>query len=189
MNERGIEYQHDRNDDGRHSHQKGHGEAALSGVDTNLTLNFEPLSNDVRKIVENLSQIAAGFALQHNRSDEELHIDKRNALGEIDKGIADGHAKFLLFVELAKFGGDRFRDFVGNHFERSGEAVAGANRASQGVDSLGKKRLKLLKSIGPTVGGVGVRQQGANQQGDPGDLDPLAQVKSGDRCDDSSDDA
>ncbi len=81
-----------------------------------LTQNFEAFADHVRKVVKNLGEIAAGFALQHNRGDEEFDIDERDTVGEIDQGIAYRESEFLFFVKLAKFAGDRFGNFVGDHF-------------------------------------------------------------------------
>ena len=61
--ESGIQQQHRRHDDRGHAHQQGHGQAALSGVNADLPLDLEAFANDVREIVENFCEIAAGFAL------------------------------------------------------------------------------------------------------------------------------
>src|SRR5713226_933592 len=50
-NESRIQYQHDRDDNGRHPHQQRHGEASLGGIDAHLALNFETLADNVRQVV------------------------------------------------------------------------------------------------------------------------------------------
>ena len=44
-------------------------------MDADLAQDLKALADDVGKVVENLGQIAAGFALQHHRRDEELDVD------------------------------------------------------------------------------------------------------------------
>ena len=72
-----------------------------------------------------------------------LTSTKRDALGEVNEGVADGKAEFLLFVKLAEFARDGLGEFVGDHFESGGKGVAGADCAGEGVDGLGKFLFKL----------------------------------------------
>ena len=130
---------------------RDHGEAALRGVDADLTKNFETLANDVREIVENFGEVAAGLALEHDGGDKKFYVDERDALGEIDERVADGKPEFLLFIELAEFSRDRLGEFVGNQFEGGGKGVAGADGAGEGVDGLGKFLFKFLKALGAHV--------------------------------------
>jgi hypothetical protein len=46
-------------------------------VDPNLALNLEALADDVGQVVEDLGEVAAGFALQHDGGDEEFDVDER----------------------------------------------------------------------------------------------------------------
>jgi len=62
-------------------------------------------------------EIAAGFALQHDGSDEEFYVDQGDALGEVHESVADGHAELLLLVKLAELAGKGLGDFIGDHFE------------------------------------------------------------------------
>src|SRR5437870_605663 len=75
LDEQRVHEIHAHHDDGRHAHEQQHGEAALRGVDTHLAQDLEAFANDVRKVVENLGEVAAGLALQHHCSHEELHVD------------------------------------------------------------------------------------------------------------------
>ena len=137
-NEAWVEDLHGDDHRWRQSHEQHHSESALSRVDADLAQDFEALADDVREVVEDLCEIAPSFALQHHGGHKKFHIDQRNAVSEIEQGIADGQAEFLLFVELAKLSGDRLGDFVGDHFERGGKGVSGANGAGEGVDGFGK---------------------------------------------------
>ena len=108
-----IHDQHGDHDDGGQAHQQHHGQTSLRGVHPHLAHDLETFANHIRKVIENFGQIAAGFALQHDRGDEEFHVHQRHALGQVHQGVAHRHAEFLLFEELAKLGGDRLGDFVG----------------------------------------------------------------------------
>src|SRR5208282_5629334 len=103
------------------SHEQDHGQASLSGVDADLAQDFEAFTDDVGEIVQDLGQVASGFALQHHCGHEELDVYQGNAVGEVHEGVAYGEAEFLFFVELAEFSGDGFGNFVGNHFQGGGE--------------------------------------------------------------------
>src|SRR5580698_5719939 len=140
----------------RHPHEQGHGEAALRGVNPHLALNLEALADYVGQIVEDFSQVAAGFALQHDGGDEELHVHQGDALGEIHKGVAHRHAEFLLFVEFAEFAGQGFGGLVGNHFQSGGEGVAGTDGAGQSVDRLGEKFFDLFETLLAAIGDNGI---------------------------------
>src|SRR5579871_5776026 len=170
MDEITIDGQHHDHNDGRHSHQQGHSEASLGGVNAHLALNLEALADDIGEIVENFGQVAARLALQHDCGDKEFHIDKGNALRQIHESIAHGHAELLLFKELAKFSGHWFGHFAGNHLQGGGEGVSGPNRAGERVDGLGKEFLKFLKAPVAPDGGVGVGQHGSNHEPDPDHL-------------------
>ena len=53
------------------------GEAAVRRVHAHLPLDLEALAHDVREVVENLRQVAAGLALDQHRGDEEPHVEQR----------------------------------------------------------------------------------------------------------------
>ena len=52
------------------------GEAAVRGVHAHLPANLEPLAHDVREVVENLGQVAAGVALDQHGGDEEADVEQ-----------------------------------------------------------------------------------------------------------------
>src|SRR6266576_4162017 len=70
-------------DQGRHAHQEHHGQPALRGVYPHLPKDLEALANDIGKVVEDLCQVAAGLALQHDGGDEEFNVDQGHALREV----------------------------------------------------------------------------------------------------------
>src|SRR5208282_1131792 len=179
-NEAWVQELHDHHDGRGQSHEQDHGEASLRGVDADLAQDFEALANDVGEVVENLGQVAAGLALQHHRGDEELDVDQRDAVGEVEQSVAYGEAEFLFFVELAEFSGNGFGNFVGNHFEGGGEGVSGADGAGQGIDGFGKLLLKLLEAFGAHVGSVGVGNKKTEQSAGPSEH----HVATGDEGDD-----
>src|SRR5260370_40647534 len=91
--------------------------------------------------------MAVGCALQHHRRDEKLNVDQRNALAQVEQGVAYWEPEFLFLEELAEFPANRFGDFVGNHFERGGKGVSGANGAGERIDCSGKRLLNFWKRL------------------------------------------
>src|SRR5215510_3888921 len=89
LDEHRVHEIHAHHDDGRHAHKQEHGEAALRGVDAHLSQDLEPLADYVREVVEDLGEVAARLALQHDGSDEELHVDERNPVDQIAQSFAD----------------------------------------------------------------------------------------------------
>src|SRR5213593_4749230 len=122
-----------------------------------LAHDLEALTNHVREVIKNFSQIAAGFALQHYRGDKKFHVHQGNAFGEVQQRIAHRQAEFLLFEKLAEFGRDWLANFVGDQLQRTGERVASTYCARQGIDRFGKQFLELLKALAATVGSERVR--------------------------------
>src|ERR1019366_5073393 len=166
-NESAVDEEHYDHDGGWKRHEQEHGEASLGGVDADLAQDFEAFADDVRKVVENFGKIAAGFALQHHRRHEELDVHQRNAIGQVEQGIAHGQAEFLFFEELAEFSAHGLGDFVGNQLDGGGKGVSGANRAGESVDGLGKLLLKFLEALGPHVRGIGVGDKKTEQRAGP----------------------
>src|ERR1017187_8503922 len=67
LNEARVDEEHEDHNHGGQSHEQGHGEASLGGVDADLAQDLKAFANDVREVVKNLGEIAAGFELQHHR--------------------------------------------------------------------------------------------------------------------------
>src|SRR5215469_2681696 len=97
-NEAGTHHLHDYDDQRRQTHQKHHGQAPLCGKNTHLAHDLEALADHVGQVVENLSQIAAGFTLQHDRGHEEFHVYQRYALGKVHQRIPNRQTE-LLFLK------------------------------------------------------------------------------------------
>ena len=55
------------------------GEAAVRGVHADLPLDLEPLAHDVREVVENLGEVAAGIPLDEHGRHEEADVENRDA--------------------------------------------------------------------------------------------------------------
>ncbi len=175
-----VEELHQDHDRGRQGHEQDHGEASLGGVNADLAQDFKAFADDIREVVKNLGQIAAGFALQHHCRHEELDVDQRDAVGQVEQGVAHGEPEFLFFVELAEFSGNGLGDLVGNHFEGGGKCVSGANGAGERIDGLGKLLLKFLEATGPHMGGISVGDKKTEQSADPAEH----QIAAGDESDD-----
>src|SRR6266404_8644442 len=143
-------------------------------MNADLAQDFKALADYVGEVVENFGKVAAGFALQHHRRHEEFDVDQRDAVGQVDQGVAYREPEFLLFVELAEFSGNGFGDLVGNHFEGGGKCVSGANGAGESIDGLGKLLLKFLEAPGPHMGGIGVGDKKTEQSAGPAEQEIAA---------------
>src|SRR6266446_2634037 len=154
-------------------------------MNADLAQDFKALADDVGEVVKNFGKVAAGFALQHHRRHEELDGDQRDAVGEVDQGVAYREPEFLLFVELAEFSGNGFGDLVGNHFEGGGKCVSGANGARERIDGFGELLLKFLEAPGPHMRGIGVGDKKPEQTAGPAKQDgsPAAGAAAGDESD------
>ena len=54
----------------------------------NFAIDAEAVANDAREAVENFREISAGFFLDEQRGDEKAHVDRRDALGHVQQGVA-----------------------------------------------------------------------------------------------------
>ncbi len=108
----------------------------------NFAHNFEALANDVRKIVQNLRQVAAGFLLDQQRGHEKANVNQRDALAEVQQRVAQRKAEILFFERIAKFASQWLGHFRGNHLQASGERMAGANGAAEQINGFGKGLFK-----------------------------------------------
>ena len=61
----------------RQQHVAGH--APVRGIDANLPQDLEALAHDVREVLEDLRQVAAGLALDEHRGREEPHVEAGHA--------------------------------------------------------------------------------------------------------------
>ena len=60
----------------REQHVAGH--PAVRRVDPHLAQDLEALAHDVREVLENLGQVAAGLALDQHGGREEPHVEERH---------------------------------------------------------------------------------------------------------------
>src|SRR5262249_50725675 len=84
----------------RQRQQHKPGEAPVGGMRSHLTQNLESFTDDVGQVVEDLGQVAAAFALNGDRRDEELHVDERDALGHLLEGVVERQAEILAIENL-----------------------------------------------------------------------------------------
>src|SRR5688572_28758621 len=130
----------------RKSEQHIAGEPAMRGVDAHLAQNLEALSHDIGEVVQDLSEITAGLALDLDRRHEELHVHERHAHGEVVERLLQRQAEVLLLETLLELDSHRRRQLVGHHAQRALERVAGANRARQQVQRFGELLLELAQA-------------------------------------------
>src|SRR5439155_3776675 len=88
-------------------------EAAVRRVHAHLTQNLEALAHHVRQVVENLRQVAAGFALDDDGRHEEADVEERHALAQLIQRVAERQAEVLLVVSLLELGIDRLGELLG----------------------------------------------------------------------------
>src|SRR5688572_5884878 len=118
----------------------------MRGVDAHLAQNLEALSHDIGEVVQDLSEITAGLALDLDRRHEELHVHERHAHGEVVERLLQRQAEVLLLETLLELDPYRRRQLVGHHAHRALERVAGANRARQQVQRFGELLLELAQA-------------------------------------------
>src|SRR5688572_11691599 len=70
-------------------------EASVRRVHPDLPQDLEPLAHDVREILENLGQVAAGLPLNQHGRGEEADVDRGNAVREILQRILERQPEVL----------------------------------------------------------------------------------------------
>ncbi len=123
------------------------GEAAVRRVHAHLALDLEALADDVREVVENLRQVAAGVALDQHRGDEEPHVEQAEALRQLVERVAQRQPEVLLIERLLELRADRIGQLVGDHAHRGLERVAGADRARQQVERFRELLFEALQPL------------------------------------------
>src|SRR4029077_14915252 len=94
------------------------GEAAVRRVHADLAANLEPLADDMREVVEDFGEGAAGVTLDQHGGDEEADVEERHALGELVQRIAQRQAEVLLIERLLELGPDRLLSQIGRASRR-----------------------------------------------------------------------
>ena len=115
---------------------------AVRRVNPHLPENLEPLAHDVRQVLEDLGQVAAGFALDQHGGGEKTHIDDRHPLCEVVERVLERQAKVLLVERLAELRSDRLLHLVGYHLQAGRERVPGLQRAGNQVERLRERFLE-----------------------------------------------
>jgi hypothetical protein len=92
-------------------------DAAVRGIHPHLAQDLEPLADDVREVLEDLGQVAAGLALDQDRRGEEPDVDERDALRQVVERVFQRQAEVLLVEGLAELRAHRLLEFVGDHLQ------------------------------------------------------------------------
>ena len=103
----------------------------------------------MRQIVENLCEITAGFALQHDSGHKKFYIHQWHTFRKVQERITHRHTIFLFFVELAKFAGGRICKFVANDLKGHGEGVPSPDGTGQRVYRFRKGGFEFLEAATP----------------------------------------
>ena len=123
------------------------GETAVRRVHADLPADLEPFADDVRQVVEDLRQVAAGLALDEHGGDEEPHVEQIGTRSARSFSASlQRQAEVLLVERLLELGADRLGQLVGDHAHRGLERMTGANRARQQVERFWKMLFELLRA-------------------------------------------
>ena len=139
-------------------------EAAVGSVHPDLPPDLEALANDMRKVVEDLGEVAAGLPLNRDRRDEEPHVEQRDAIGQFVHRVAQWQTEVLPVEGLLELGADRRTQFLADHSERGLEGVAGADGSRQQVQRFRELLFELLESRRAAVEQPGKRQRHADRR-------------------------
>src|SRR5271165_4771531 len=130
----------------RHSNwnagQCGPSHAPVRADGPDAAAQLEALADDVSEFVQNLRQIAARALLQQYGGHEEVHVQRRNALGQLLQRDIQRQTQIVFLEGTAEFARQRLLEFAVNHLERHREGMAGAHRARHKLQAVGKKLLE-----------------------------------------------
>src|SRR5581483_3270628 len=141
---RRIDHRQRRTERRRERHQDPAGEPAVRRMDADLAEDLEPLAHDVRQVVENLREVAAGVALNQDGGHEEPDVEERHAVRQLVERVSKRQTEVLLIETLLELGTDRIEELVGHHPPRGLEAMSGAYRARQQIERFGELLLASL---------------------------------------------
>ena len=142
------------------------GEAPVRGVHADLPSNLETLADDVRQVVEDFGQVAAGVALDEDRRHEEPHVENRDARGHLVQRVAQREAEVLLIERLLELRADRIGHLLRDHAERRLERVSRPDGPRHQIERLGEVLFELLQSRRSAVDQPGKRRRAGEQRGD-----------------------
>src|SRR3954452_11700368 len=93
------------------------GEASVRGVDPDLAQDLEALAHDVRELLQDLRQVAAGLPLNQHRGGEKAYVEQGHAERQVVERVLHRQAEILLVERLPELGADRLRHLVRDHLE------------------------------------------------------------------------
>ena len=153
---------------GRQRQQHVAGEAAVRRVDAHLPQDLEALADRRGEVVENLGQVAAGFALDQTAVTKNLTSIMRHALGQLVQRVLERQTEVLLLEGLLELEADGSGSSSATMPIAGLERVAGANRARQQVERLRELLFELrfmpLCAIEQTNGQIGIEAAAAGGQ-------------------------
>ncbi len=132
----GVESKHRYPDGNATERDARHPPVSADGADAAAQL--EPLPDHVREFVQNLGQIAARALLQQHRGNEEVHVQRRNALGQFLQRHVQRQAQIVFLEGAPEFTRQGFLKLAVNHFERHREGMPGAHRARHELQAVRK---------------------------------------------------
>src|ERR1700728_4725329 len=103
-----------------------------------LSLEAKALPDDVRKLAQNLTQVAACLLLQQDRGNEETHIDERYQSDQFAERYLERGTELQFVRNPSESGTQRIGRVGAEHFERNGEAVSAPHRARKKIERFGK---------------------------------------------------
>ncbi len=99
---------------------------------------LEALPDHVGQLVQNFGQVAAGALLQQHRGNEEVHVERGHALGQLLQRHLQRQAQVVFLEGAPEFARQRLLKLAVNHFERHRKGVPGAHRARDELQAVGK---------------------------------------------------
>src|ERR1035437_3772794 len=131
-------------------HQEGSGtkdpagDAALGGVNLELSPQAGALAYYRRGLVQNLGKIAARLFLQKNRSGEEAHVVNRHAFDQIHHRLPDRKAQRLLLTESSKFLSHRVGNLIAHHLQHGSDGMPDPQTSRHEIDGLRQQGLEAV---------------------------------------------
>src|SRR5258708_4130766 len=78
------------------------GQPTLRSSNPHLSVDPYALTNHMRSLIQDLSQVAAGLLLNQNRGDQKLQIGNRHTAAKVGHGLAECQAETLFIGCAAK---------------------------------------------------------------------------------------
>src|SRR6516164_10143547 len=100
----------------------------MRSVDAHLAKNLEALTHDMREVVQNLGEIAAGLALNRDGGHKEADVEQRDALGQLIERFFQRQTEVLLIERLLELRSNRVRHFIGHPAHAGLKGMSGTDR-------------------------------------------------------------